>query len=208
MQMRVCKLCFKNIKNNTLVGFLNPNLSLCSECYKRLKPQFIQFFVSSYEGLAFYYYDQDIRALLYQFKGCFDYELARTFLDRYFGTIRLKYLGYTIVPVPSFKEDDERREFNHVEEIFRHIKLPMKKILVKTAHFKQAEHNSRERKEIKKHMAINGKPDIHNLKILIVDDVFTTGSTMRTAIKLVESLKPKDIKVLVMSKTRDGYDYN
>ena len=37
--------------------------------------------------------------------------------------------------------------------------------------------------------------------ILIVDDVFTTGSTIRAAIDLVKQAKPKNIKVLVMAKT-------
>jgi len=38
-------------------------------------------------------------------------------------------------------------------------------------------------------------------KILIVDDVFTTGATVQGIIKLVKTLNPKKIRVLVMSKT-------
>lgn len=208
MPMKVCKLCFKNIKENTLTGLINPRLSLCADCYKRLRPRFIKFSVNGYKALSFYYYDPDIRALLYQLKGCFDYELAKSFLDRFFKELKLYYVGYIIVPIPSYKEDDEKREFNHVVEIFKHIGLPMKKILVKTSHFKQAEHNKRDRKEINKYLVIDGKQNIRNAKILLVDDVYTTGSTMKAAIHLIESLKPKDIKVLVMSKTRIDHNYN
>ena len=208
MQMRVCKLCFQNIKNTTIIGFLNPKLSLCPQCYKRLLPRFIKFFVLSHEAMSFYYYDQDIRALLYQFKGCFDYEIARIFLERYFRETRLKYLGYIIVPIPSYDEDNQRRGFNHVEEIFKLLNLPIKNVLVKTSRFKQADHNKKERKNINKHLSINGKQNLQNQKVLIVDDVYTTGSTMKAAIRLIESLHPKDIQVLVMSKTRNDHHYN
>jgi xanthine phosphoribosyltransferase len=40
-----------------------------------------------------------------------------------------------------------------------------------------------------------------NDKILIVDDVFTTGSTLNAAIDLIKQGQPKNIKVLVLSKT-------
>lgn len=208
MPMKVCKLCFKDIKNTSLIGFLNPNLSLCSQCYHRLMPRFINFYVLGFEAMSFYYYDQDIRALLYQFKGCFDYEIAGIFLERYFRETRLKYLGYIVVPIPSFEEDNERRGFNHVIEIFKFLKLPIKNVLVKTSHFKQANHNKKERKNINKHMAINEKQNLTNQKVLIVDDVYTTGSTMKAAIRLIKTLHPKDIKVLVMSKTRNDHHYN
>ena len=158
--------------------------------------------------MSFYYYDQDIRALLYQFKGCFDYEIAGIFLERYFRETRLKYLGYIVVPIPSFEEDNERRGFNHVIEIFKLLKLPIKNVLVKNSYFKQANHNKKERKNINKHMAINEKQNLTNQKVLIVDDVYTTGSTMKAAIRLIKTLHPKDIKVLVMSKTRNDHHYN
>ena len=208
MPTKVCKLCFKDIKNTSIIGFLNPNLSLCSQCYHRLMPRFIHFYVLGFEAMSFYYYDQDIRALLYQFKGCFDYEIAGIFLERYFRETRLKYLGYIVVPIPSFEEDNERRGFNHVIEIFKLLKLPIKNVLVKTSYFKQANHNKKERKNINKHMAINEKQNLTNQKVLIVDDVYTTGSTMKAAIRLIKTLHPKDIKVLVMSKTRNDHHYN
>ena len=201
--MKYCKLCFKDIKDDDLLSFINPHLSLCNSCYEKLRPRFYYFKVEKYNGLAIYDYDEDIRALLYQFKGCFDYELRSVFFDRYFNELRLRYVGYSIIPIPSYIKDDEIRGFNHVIEIFSQTKIKMLKIIEKTDHFKQADHNKEQRAEISKHLRIIGNPDLRNKKVLIVDDVYSTGSTMKATIHLVEQLHPKKIEILVMAKTRD-----
>lgn len=201
--MKVCKLCFKDIKENDISYLLKSSFSLCENCYEKLMPKFTKFKVGKYNGLALYEYDEDIRALLYQFKGCFDYELKEIFFDRYCNEMRLEYIGYYIIPIPSYSGDDEKRGFNHVEELFQILKLKQLKIIEKTDHFKQADHNKEERAEIYKHLRIIGNPDLTNKKVLIVDDVYSTGSTMKAAIKLIENLHPKKIKILVMSKTKD-----
>ena len=58
------------------------------------------------------------------------------------------------------------------------------------------------RRDISKYMELIDRPDLFNKKILLVDDVYTTGSTMKAAIDLVKQLHPKKIKVLVISKTK------
>lgn len=111
------------------------------------------------------------------------------------------YSGFTIVPVPSYKKEDEKRGFNHVVEIFSRLKLPIENVLIKTAHFKQANNKKNERKDISKFLTVKCTDSLRGKRVLIVDDVYTTGSTMKAAIQLVKSLGPKEIRVLVMSKT-------
>lgn len=114
----------------------------------------------------------------------------------------MRYSGYKIIPIPSYKGDDETRGFNHVVEVFKTMGLEMLPIIEKTAHFKQAEHKAKKRNEISKYLVTKDKVDLRKSKVLIVDDIYTTGSTMKAAINLVEKLDPKDIKVLVLAKTR------
>ena len=147
-------------------------------------------------------YDRTIQELLYQFKGCFDIELSRAFLEYFRDYLRIKFHGYTLVPAPSSDSSNKERGFNHVVEMFSILKLPMMSCVHKTKNVKQADLTSKERKEIKKYLAIDDV-DLSNKKILIVDDVFTTGSTIQTMINLVRSKNPKKINVLVMSKTMD-----
>lgn len=202
--MKYCKICFNQIRENSPLSIINSDLLLCSSCYKKLEPHFYSFAVDGYKALAVYEYDDNIRSLLYQLKGCFDYELKDVFFDRYFYEIRLKYFDYYIVPIPSYIKDDELRGFNHVEEIFGFRKKKMLKLIEKIDHFKQTEHNKEQREEVLKHLRlIDENVDLSKKKILIVDDVYSTGSTMKAAIHLIEKLHPKQIKILVMSKTND-----
>ena len=200
--MKVCKICFHNFYNDSLIHLFNEKLCVCKRCLEEIQAKFIKFDIDGISGLSIYDYDERIQSLIYQFKGCFDYELKDVFLSRYFRELSLRYKGYVVVPIPSSKEDDEERDFNHVVEIFKMLKLQMLFLLRKTGRVKQATSNSKQRKDISKYLELIDKPDLTKRKILIVDDVYTTGSTMHAAINLIQQLHPKKIKVLVISKTK------
>ena len=69
--------------------------------------------------MAIYDYNETIKKLIYQFKGCYDYELKDVFLFRYVTYLKWKFNDYILVPAPSSKVDDEKRGFNHAELIGR-----------------------------------------------------------------------------------------
>ena len=70
-------------------------------------------------------------------------------------------------------------------------------------YMKEADKNAKQRKQINKYLALKKQIDLSKTKVLLVDDIYTTGSTMRATINMVERLNPKDIKVLVLAKTSD-----
>ena len=129
--------------------------------------------------------------------------MREVFLNLFLKELSIKYKGYIVVPVPSFSKDDERRGFNHVEEVFSLLGLAMKKALIKTSHFKQAEKGAKKRQQIRKHLTLIPNISLKNEDVLIVDDIYTTGATLKTAINLIEKLNPRSIKILVLAKTID-----
>ena len=198
---KVCKICFKEIGDKSLLNLTHKDIDVCDRCFQEIKMRFFKFQVLGYNAISIYRYDDKVQSLLYQFKGCFDYELLNVFFERFSRELSLRYRGYVMVPVPSYKQDDEIREFNHVEEMFKILNLPIRKMIVKTKKVKQATSTSNKRKEIGKHLVLVDNSDLSKYKILLVDDVYTTGSTMKACIRLIEKLHPKKIEVLVMSKT-------
>jgi len=125
-----------------------------------------------------------------------------TFLASFTRELKWRYHGYYVIPAPSYSKDDERRGFNHVIEVFKQIGLKIYPIIEKVAHHKQAESNAKKRKKIGKYLKLKDSPDLSDKKVLIVDDIYTTGSTIRNMIYFIEKLNPKAIKVLVLAKTR------
>ena len=125
------------------------------------------------------------------------------FLNLFIKELKIYFSGYRIIPIPSYKKDDELRGFNHVVEVFKQMGLEVYQIIEKTEHFKQAEKSAKERQSIKKYLQLNTDKSLKKDKVLIVDDIYTTGATINAAIKLVETLDPKEIRVLVLAKTKN-----
>ena len=198
----ICKICFKPIEQNSLHSLVQKHPTVCHNCLLDLGPVLESFKIDDVECFHIYFYNEKVQELLYQFKGCHDYELKTIFLEYYQSYLNLKFKGYDMIPAPSSKSSDKERGFNHVEEMFGILNLKMLKCIHKTRKIKQADLTTKEREKIGKHLRIDNV-DLTNKKVLLVDDVYTTGSTIKAMIKLVKEKGAKKIKVLLMSKTID-----
>lgn len=173
---------------------------MCNKCFRSFNPIFRKFQISGIEGVALYEYTEKFAAMLFQFKGCYDYELAPLFLDRVRSYLKLRYRNYILVPAPSTEESNKKRGFNHVQEIFKILNRPIVDCIFKTSEIKQSDkgHN---RKEIKKYLDIRNGDRLKNQNVLLVDDVKTTGSTLKAMVELVKKYNPRRLNILVLSMT-------
>ena len=197
-----CRICFKKITDYSLYNFINKRNILCEDCFSKFKAKFYKFSLNNINGLAIYDYDENMKDLIYKFKGCYDYELKDVFLTRYLPYLRFMFRGYIIVPAPSYHIDDEKRGFNHVVEIFKTLKLKMCPIISKLKPHKQSEHTSKGRLDIRHVLSIDKNVNLKGKNILLVDDILTTGSTLFSCVELLKTLHPKRIEILVVAKTK------
>ena len=109
------------------------------------------------------------------------------------------------VPVPIHIERQQERGFNQTVEIFgdwlAKKNLPLQNILSRTRSTpKLYEHNKSEREEIL-HGVFAPADDINlsGKSVLIVDDIFTTGTTCKECAKVIKSLGAKKIYVLAFA---------
>lgn len=164
-----------------------------------MDPEIRKFEAEETIGWGLYPYNEKIRNLLYLFKGCGDVELGRVFFDPYRWWIRIFFAGYVIVPVPSSDASDRKRGFNHVEEMSKILNIPIVRCIRKSIDVKQSSlprgkrKDTRNRFEMKETVSLTGK------KVLLIDDVMTTGSTLRACILLLKKQKTRKIRFIVMS---------
>lgn len=175
---------------------------ICSQCQKKFKPIFHNFYIQGQKGLAIYFYDETIRQYLYQLKGAFDVEISSIFLQPFARFLHYRYRKFLLLPAPSTEASNQQRGFNHVINIFSCLNLPILPIFLKTAEVKQAGLNYYQRQEIGQHLKIISPEKIRNKNVLIVDDVKTTGATIRAMIDLAKAHHAKKISVLVLAETK------
>lgn len=194
-----CKLCFEKIHFNGINALIK-NRMICQKCYNGFELINKKEYINGIEVRYLYEYNDFLKKNIYLLKGCYDIELKDIFLDRWKYILRLIYKGYLLVPVPSYFESDNKRGFNHVEEIFSSLKLISNKCLKKTKDIKQANLSKKQREKIDKVLIIENGEILKGKKVLIVDDIYTTGSTLNACINLVRKYYPKVLKCLILCK--------
>lgn len=196
-----CKVCFKPIAEDSFLSTFLGEESLCPHCYAEMKPEWFHWKEGKVPCLALYFYNATIRSMLYQFKGCGDYELKDAFFAYPKYVLRSQFQGFYLVPAPSSRSHNEKRGFNQVKAMCECLELPFLDCLEKTVEAKQSDLSVEERKKIGKYLSYYGPASLSNKKILLVDDVFTTGSTARGCLKLLSAHHPQKLAFLTMAKT-------
>ena len=172
---------------------------LCQKCFEKFNPIFKHFKFAGCKGLAIYHYDDYIRSLIYQLKTNMDVALAPVFLERYLH-LKYLYLNYVVLIAPSHISHTNERGFKPVEEIFKVIGWNLLDCFSKSLATKQIELNSKKRKEVKKYISLNEDVNLRDKKVLLVDDIMTTGSTIEAMVDLVRKRGAKKIEILVLAK--------
>lgn len=153
-----------------------------------------------------------VKKLINQFKYAYVKELSRPLA--YLITAHLLNLNrspdfnnFILIPVPLHKKKLKQRGFNQAEEIGKELsgalEIPIfKNVLLKTKQTPaQVDLEKEQREENIKGVFICQKPElIQRRKILLIDDVFTTGSTMEECARLLKEAGAKEIWGIVVAR--------
>ncbi len=197
-----CKVCFRENPSYSLASLIDTDTHLCHECFLEMDPKFMNFKIDDFAATSCYYYNEKLKDMIYQFKGCFDIELGELFLVNQKKYLKFKYHDFYLVPAPSFEEKDIERGFNHVEIIFKGIGKGFIKPILKRDNVKQADLNYRERQKIGEHLLWDGNVSVQSKKVLFVDDLITTGATAKACCNLLKMHGAKQVKILSLCRTK------
>jgi ComF family protein len=117
----------------------------------------------------------------------------------------LDYDGYTIVPVPISKSRRKQRGFNQVDIIARSFSLRFKlkvdnSILIRVKNTKTQHGLSRVDRFRNVSGSFKVEKDISGAKILLLDDICTTGATFLTASKTLYAAGASEVRCFALSK--------
>ena len=211
----VCGIC----------GKLNEN-HLCNKCNLALLKE-ASFHVDSYiteTGFKRKYFDEHI--YFFQYQGllreqfisykfndeAYKYKAISNFILKNFILKDSKILKIinkydVIIPVPISKKRMKERGYNQAELIAKQIARVTGKTLNTTTLYKhkniiaQSSLNKEERElNIKNVYKLKNGHKLYNKKILLFDDIYTTGSTANECCKIIEEAGAKKIGVMTIAK--------
>ena len=195
--MSRCLLCDNDLsyKANMYELFFIDDV-ICFSCRNLWIKNKNKFYIEGIKVDSSYIYEENFSRALLQYKECYDEALYKIFLYRYLNYFKIKYFNYSIIPMPSSKQSLNERGFNHLIKIFEETNMKIINCLYKKDNVKQLGLHYKER------LQIIDSIDIIDMKlpkkVVLVDDVCTTGSTLRAAIKLIKP-KVKKIKIYTIS---------
>lgn len=191
--------------------------SLCKKCENLLNRQ-AEFSVYENDNLEnyfdkhiyFFMYEGNIRKLILNYKFNEKSYLYKTFVN--FITKNEKFCiiieSYDIImPVPISKKRNKERGYNQSYLIAMELSKKFNIKLVNDCLYKskniieQSKLSKEERKQnIHGVYALLNPEKIKNKKILLVDDIFTTGSTVNECCKMLRIANIKEVSVLTLAK--------
>ena len=146
---------------------------------------------------AIYKYDDYLEKLLFQFKEANDIALAAIFVKHLKKSLEHKYRKYTWVFMPSNHNKIKERGFYPLKELFKDFKINEVELLYKNSEYKQSAQPLNKRGMVKNIIALKDHPTIHT-KILLVDDVCTSGESLKAAYELLSSIYEVEIMVVAI----------
>ncbi len=193
-----CQLAFEKIeKKSACSGCMRSNCpDLCRDCqqWRQIYPAF------TVQHQALYCYNEAFQDWLYRYKFGGDYKLCTTFIQPIRQKLK-KYRGFIIVPLPLSEERQKERGFNQVESLLKSANISYENLLIRKQHDNpQALKNRQERLALQQPYIARSACNITGRKILLVDDVYTTGRTIYHGVELLYQLGAKEVATFTLAR--------
>ena len=176
-----CQNCNKELHRDT-----------CIDCKLWMKKGYIP------KHLAIYHYEENMKDYFSRYKFMGDYCLRKIFQKDINNNLKPFFKkGYAIVPVPLSEERLVERGFNQVEGLIEGI--PYQDIFEKRDIEKQSSKTREERLSQENAFCLKKGIDVPD-KIIIVDDIYTTGSTLYQMVQLLEGIGIKEVLTFSLAR--------
>ena len=178
----------------------------CNRClskFEKSNPEidFSDFKGTHYEGAVdsvttLYSYNEAMKSYLHQYKFLQDVALAQVFAEE----VRLAFESREgiVVPIPMHPEKLLQRTFAQVDELLNYAGIQFKDLLTKTAASEQGKKTKKERLEACPLFEV--KENIEAQNYILFDDIYTTGTTIHHAAKVLKGAGAKRVDAITLIK--------
>jgi competence protein ComFC len=148
---------------------------------------------------SIFLYNDFIKEVIARYKFRGDYVLAKVFAEFFREELQKKNADL-FVPIPLSEERLYERGFNQAHALLIESGLPPSPILSRIHSEKQSKKTRSERIHIPQVFQLSENLSLDGKKIILIDDIYTTGSTLRHAAKLLKEAGAECIESLTLAR--------
>ncbi|MCM3763420.1 ComF family protein [Neobacillus niacini] len=174
--------------------------NLCHDCFRWEED-------SKWQGnleknISIFIYNDFLKEVIARYKFRGDYVLAKVFAE--YVRLQIQKMNADIyVPIPLSEERIYERGFNQAEALLREAGFTPTSILTRIHSEKQSKKSRTERIHLPQVFQLcpeTAVTHIQGASILLIDDIYTTGSTLRHAAKLLKEAGADRITSLTLAR--------
>ena len=143
-------------------------------------------------------YNEAMKDFFSQYKFQGDYTLYSVFTEVLQKELK-GYSDYTLVPIPVSAKKYQTRGFNQVTALLEGTKLPFKEVLEKHDTIAQSSKTREERLQSQQCFKVKDNVQVPT-KVLLIDDIYTTGSTLQLAKEILVEAGVKEIVIFSLAR--------
>ena len=182
-----CLMCGKDIlADRSLYRLFFTDDLLCMNCRSQWNRQRISFSMDKVPVYSSYVYNEAFASCLLQYKECGDEALKDVFLRLDADYIRRKFRGYTLLLMPSSEAKLQERGFSHLALMCECLQMPVMSPFAKKDGSEQKSLHVKDRQRMAHDIILKDDAALPK-RILLFDDVITTGSTLKGALSNIDT---------------------
>ncbi|WP_416729636.1 ComF family protein [Fictibacillus sp. JL2B1089] len=154
------------------------------------------------QNRSLYVYNDFMKEIIAKLKYRGDAEVVKAFYPVLSSEFKKIYRNALLVPVPLSEERHYERGFNQAELFARGMKKPVEHLLKRKTHEEKQSKKTREERLIQKKnpFEVVDPFKVKDQKVILVDDVYTTGSTLRYAAKVLIEAGAKEVSSITLAR--------
>lgn len=184
------------------------SVGLCEKCGEKIEFCNNLKYIKGVKVYSIAYYGYSVKKLILDFKYKNNFSSGE-----FLGNLLLNRLNELneefeyITYVPSSKKKIKKRGFNQCKVLAKYLEcntnMSCIELLQKTNDIKEQKHlNAKDRKSnIKNAFSLLNDKNVENKKVLLIDDVITTGATIEECINELKKIKNIQLTVMVVAQS-------